>query len=91
VTGHCGSVGPRRSGRGSAIAAPQGAATKDNGGGRDTKEGAFGEQHREDEPTRKKDVWVTPAEEEEATGGLRAFAAGAVATSRSTSPLRRKC
>jgi hypothetical protein len=30
-TGYCGSVGPRRSGRGSAIAAPQGPTAKDNG------------------------------------------------------------
>jgi hypothetical protein len=33
-TGYCGSVGPHRSRRGSAIAAPWGAAAKDNGGGR---------------------------------------------------------
>jgi hypothetical protein len=33
-TGYCGSVGPHRSGRGSAIAAPQEAAAKNNGGGR---------------------------------------------------------
>jgi hypothetical protein len=33
-TGHCGSVGPRRSGRGNTIAAPRRAPAKDNRGGR---------------------------------------------------------
>jgi hypothetical protein len=33
VTGYCGSVGPRRSGRDISIAAPRGVAAKDDGGG----------------------------------------------------------
>jgi hypothetical protein len=45
--GHCGSVGPRQSGTGSAIAAPWGAAVKDNGGGRSSGNGIAGERLEE--------------------------------------------
>jgi hypothetical protein len=102
VTGYCGSVGPRRNGRGSAIAAPRVATPfigirerKGRGGsGSDSESrgGAaaeIGEQHRGNQPTRK-EVWTLPEPMQEATGGLCAGAAGAPATSgRSPSEIKK--
>jgi hypothetical protein len=52
-------------------------------------EGAFEEEHRGNQLTRK-EVWAPPEPEEEDTGGLRVGAAGAPAALGSTSPLRSK-